>query len=541
MTSPSIVILTEPANCQLVDSQLLLEAMLQAQQLAREGVPVTDAYCDNPAAAAEFIDAYAKAYPGLELKSTELPSPEQLYSLLASGQLAPLPRSDGANLAGAPLLNPLIVLSLGKPDGLLQALQGIRGMGDRINVIEIAPDTDEHKAPISVATAVAGHAVADMHWSVENASISHQHGEQNVLPAADEANSGPYKLDSVEFNLDYIQAEAGKYENHHGSPVTGIVNGTLVSATGGSGLEPPAHTDAVPTGSASGNSLATPPDPMAPSLAPAPPPPAANASEPAVLLAAGSSQAPERPIDATDATLTPAAQDLEKACAPEFRPDGSVADPHAAAPAEGAPNSQAGQSGADQSRADQSATDQNNADESKAEQNQAEDSPAHHSPADTARASEKTGDTGSTLEAAVPDPQTAGLKDQDSADRKSSFSEPGADVAYAPTGTFTPEHDVPYPLPAAAAPEVDALRGVLHMSLADEVVDLEAILSHHADRIQATETFDPLMLRPLGPNGHEWHDVHGTPPQNMDLGHPDLSGADNHQDKTAIAVHDLEH
>jgi hypothetical protein len=75
MTSPSVVILTEPANCALADGQLLLQAVLQAQELSREGLPVSQAFCDNPAAAASFIEAYTNAFAGLQLQSPDLPLP----------------------------------------------------------------------------------------------------------------------------------------------------------------------------------------------------------------------------------------------------------------------------------------------------------------------------------------------------------------------------------------------------------------------------------------------------------------------------------
>ena len=417
MASPSIVILTEPANCQLVDSQLLLEALLQAQQLSREGVPVAQTYCDNPAAAAEFMDAYAKAYPGLELKSTDLPPPDQLNSMLASGQLAPLPTPDGTNPAGAPMLNPLLVLSLGKPDGLLQALQGLRSVRNSINVIEIAPDTEARKVPISVAAAVAAHALADTSWSVETTSASSRHGEEDTLPAADEGANAPLRLDSVEFNLDYIQADSGNGQSHRSLSATGPVNSAPGSAAGGSDAESPAHADTVAAGSVSGMSLAAQPELTAPSTAPASQLSAASAPDPAVLAASGS-QSQDAHADATDATLAPVAPGPEETRDPAVvPPDGTDADPHTAKPAEGAPDGPADQSHTDQGKAGQS-----QADQSSAEPTQASDK----------------GDPVSGPESSGADPKATGPDDQDTGQGGSSFDEPGADVVYAPTGGFTP-------------------------------------------------------------------------------------------------------
>jgi hypothetical protein len=527
MASPSIVILTEPANCQLVDGQLLLEALVQAQQLSREGVPVSQTYCDNPTAAAEFMDAYAKAYPGLEPELIDLPPPDQLYSMIASGRLAPLPTPDGANPAGAPMLNPLVVLSLGKPDGLLQALQGLRPVQNNINVIEIAPDTEARKVPISVAAAVAGHALGDTPWSIETTPATPRHGEEDTLSVSDGGANAPLSLDSVELNLDSIHVDSGKGEAHHGSLATGIVNTAPVDAAAGSGAEPPAHADAVVAGGVSGMSLAVQPDPAAPTTAPASQPSAASASGPAVL-AAGSSEAMDGRADATDAVLDPSARDLQEDRDAAVRPDGAVADSNTAEPAEGAP---AG-------RTDQSPADQNEADRAEADQGQADQSQAEAAPA-----SDKAADPALGPDSSAADPKTTESDDRDPGHGKSCFDGPGEDVVYAPTGVFTPGHDLSYPLPAAAAHEGDSLGGVLYMSMADEVVDLEAVFAHQpADLPESTEPFDPLLARPPGPDSHDCHDIYSTPPQDTDLAHVDLPGVDQdgHQDTPAIPVHDLD-
>ena len=78
MSNPSVVILTEPARCGLADVDTLVQAVLQVQQLNQAGVAAAQAFCDHPAAALKFMEAYTKAYPELQLHSGDLPPPATL-------------------------------------------------------------------------------------------------------------------------------------------------------------------------------------------------------------------------------------------------------------------------------------------------------------------------------------------------------------------------------------------------------------------------------------------------------------------------------
>jgi hypothetical protein len=185
MTSPAVVILTEPTHCELADADTLVQALLQAQQLSQAGVPVSQAFCDHPAEAMKFIDAYAKAYPELQLQSSDLPVPEHLYSMLADGRLnalqAPDSRPDATKLEDASRLQPLFVLSLGAPEILMQALRDKGFANKDIQVVEIAPVENLDSDRLSVSEAVAVRTVAGPSWLAERTAESRAE-DQELLP-----------------------------------------------------------------------------------------------------------------------------------------------------------------------------------------------------------------------------------------------------------------------------------------------------------------------------------------------------------------------
>jgi hypothetical protein len=167
MTNPAVVILTDPARCQLAGAETLMQALLQVQQLSNAGVPASQAFCDHPTAAMEFIEAYSKAYPALQLQTSDLPLPQHLYSLVADGRLNPLPpaiTAETAKLEQAGQHYPLYVLSLGAPEALMQALQHNNLAKSSIRVLEIAPIEQERAEPVSVAEAVAAAPLARSSW-----------------------------------------------------------------------------------------------------------------------------------------------------------------------------------------------------------------------------------------------------------------------------------------------------------------------------------------------------------------------------------------
>jgi hypothetical protein len=65
MSNRAVVILTEPERCELTEPDMLMQAILEIQQLNKSGIAASQTFCDHPADAIKFIEAYAKAYPEL--------------------------------------------------------------------------------------------------------------------------------------------------------------------------------------------------------------------------------------------------------------------------------------------------------------------------------------------------------------------------------------------------------------------------------------------------------------------------------------------
>jgi hypothetical protein len=210
MTSPAVVILTDPAQCQLADADVLLKALLQVQQLSNAGVPASQAFCDHPAAAQEFVDAYSKVYPELQQQSSDLPLPEHLHSMVADGRFGPLPApntGEPTKPGESAQLYPLYVLSLGAPESLMQALQHNPLAKSNIRVLEIAPIEQPAAESVPVAEAVAPDpAAARSSWLADSPSAL-QKDDEEALSAEALPAGGSVKLDSVEVDLDHIQAD----------------------------------------------------------------------------------------------------------------------------------------------------------------------------------------------------------------------------------------------------------------------------------------------------------------------------------------------
>jgi hypothetical protein len=518
MTSPSLVILTEPANCALADGQLLLQAVLQAQQLSREGVPVSQAFCDNPAAAESFVEAYTNAFAGLQLQFPDLPLPEQLYTLMADGRLAPLPGlvPDGSPMPdGAATPQPLVVLSMGSPDALMQALQSNRFAKRNINVVEIAPVEQAGTASVTLAAAVAAHALAGASWSPD-ASPSSRFGddEDEVLASSDGSANAPLKLDSAEYNLNFIETRYERDQAQRSESAAAIVEAAAdVSAAGGrsaaAGETRSVHADDRVADSSNAASPASQPDPGLGSETRNPA--VTAATTPAALEPAAAAPGSPEPVVVSDPTPTPVGTDAEEGtpadpplgAEPVIEPPSSAGGPETANPTPIGSGADAGVPDAEQT-------------------------------------SELPG------EIAAPSASGAAVADttepvEDPADDGSSFSDPGEDVVYPPTGSFTSDDDLPYPLPLAAASEADGLGAILRMSLAGEIVDFEA-MSYSADHAMLTaEPFDPILMRAGGPDGLEHQDFHGSP-EHADAGHREkpMPQQDTHQDETVTPVHDLD-
>ena len=503
MTRPSVVILTEPANCELADGQLLLQALVQAQELSAEGVPVSQAFCDNPAAAQSFIDAYASAYPELRLQSPDLPLPEQLYSMMVDGRLAPLPNldlaPDGTRPDSADKSHPLVVLSLGAPDALMEALPGNRFANGRMNVIEIAPRDQSQSASIPVAAAVGARAIAESSLSPDTSTSSAFPDNEQGAPLEVSSNA-LLELDSAELSLGDIQIDQNRGQAQRDQPATAILDTAPVISAAGTSATHRVHAEA-PVGD-SGNAM----EPEAQTT---------PAHAPTILTAAGTevtgvSPAAVEPIVVSDDAETSPAEGV----APLNPPPGT--DPETPPQSSGggaeSPGSTSMESGSGESL------------------------PA------AAQVSDDPGETAASLATSTADPDTTDLDEDDLAHGGSSFDGDN-DVLYPPTGSLTSDEDVFYPLPLAAAPGPDDLSGILCRSMADDIVDLEAISSAGADyAVMTTEPFDPILTGAGGPDALGQHDFHGPLPQSPDL--PRLDQAtpdhDNHQDETITPVHDLD-
>jgi hypothetical protein len=535
MTSPSVVILTEPANCELADGQLLLQALVEAQELSSEGVPVSQAFCDNPAAAQGFIDAYARAYPELQLQSPDLPLPEQLYSMMVDGRLAPLPdlnlAPDGTKLESADKLSPLIVLSLGAPDGLMEGLRGNRSVNGTINVVEIAPVDQSQNTSVSVAAAGGIRAIADSSLSPDTSASSASHEVGEVAPTEALANE-LLELDNGESGLSGIQFEDEQAQRnqpeaaivdtapvipaadpsstqrvHADAPVGDSGNATSPASQPGPGLEPEAHSTVAPA------LVVMTPAPEPTVLTPVDP-------EPTILTLAdpeltGMTPAAAEPIVAADGSSNQAETSPAEGVAPLNPSPGTGPETQPQSPGGGAgsPSSTPMGSGP------------------------GEDLP------DAAQVSDDLGETAASLATSAADPDTIGPDEDDPAHDGSSFSDPGEDVLYPPTGSFISDDDVVYPALLAAAPDSDPFSAILRMSMADDIVDLEAISSAGADHAaMTTEPFDPILMRAGAPDGLSEHDFDGSPPQHADMGHVDRTTPDhdNQQDETITPVHDLD-
>jgi hypothetical protein len=544
MAAPAVVILTEPANCEHVDPQVLLQAVLQTQQLSREGVPVSQAFCDNPAAAAEFMDAYAKAYSELEPRSRDLPPPEQLYTMIADGRLAPLlglnTAPDGIKLEAAAMLQPLLVLSLGKPDALMQALQSQQSVRNSVKVIEIAPDTEEHSAPVSVAAAVAGHTIGATTWNA--VTTSSQSRQDDAFSVSEEGTNASLKLETVESNLDHVESSADVVQVYHRIPAVGIVGTTPVSPADDTGAAPAAHAGGLTTGGGGDTSLVPQSDQHGPSTASVPGPTAAPAPESIVAPAPEPTAAPETRASVPDDTSPNAVQGGANAAA-DVPKDSSrnAADPHAPGTGDSGPDDTPPDA-VQGANASAEAPDGSNRNATDPNAPGTGDSASDDTSLNGVQSSHEPAENAADADRGPADPNLTDPHLEDLADGRPSFNDPDEDVVYPPTGTLTSEDDMSYPLPAAATPEADVFGHVLRMSMADDIVDLEAMSLSGAVDASATEPFDPTLTRPAEPDDHGGHDIYSPVPQDADLGHFDLLSLDQdtHQDKTITPVNDLD-
>jgi len=501
MTNRTVVILTEPARCQLADADALVQAVLQAQQLNQAGLGASQAFCDHPAAAMRFIEAYARAYPELQLRSSDLPPPEHLYSIVADGRVMPLPgpaAPDSARPGDAGQLYPLYVLSLGAPDTLMRALEHNRFARSDIQVVEIARPESPTADPMSVAEAVAHEPLSRASWRAE-ASAEPGWDRGDALPMEALSSNDPLKLASVEVDLDHIQVDRRGDQKVDFDPSTAEAlaavappasvavadsgGGSKASAIGTSGSSTTTSDAAAkPAPEAAPGSVALSPPALEPGGG-SPSPSAATATAPGD----GEERSPEAD-PGLDPAEDPAAD--EPGGTPPADPDGT-----ATAPGDGeeeSPEEEAG--GADALE-------------------------------NSAAAADATGDGASTTSVAASGDEPPRIA--------ASFGGPGEDVRYPPNCSFAMDDDVTYAAPADLGMFEDFFSGFGE----SEAVDLETMLARLSDAAGASAApvhdLDLRLRRGIDANP----EPDGSRPPEPDGPLPDQEGAEHQR---SPAIHDLD-
>jgi hypothetical protein len=473
MTSRAVIILTEPEQCELAGPDVLVQAMLEVQQLSKAGLAGSQAFCDHPAAAMKFIEAYTKAYPELQLRSSDLPPPEQLYSIVADGRVMPLraPATlEGAKPGEASQLYPLYVLSLGAPDALMRALQHNSFAKSDIQLVEIAPVEGSEAGSVSVADAVAHDRRSS--WRAET-SAEREPEDDDTFASEERVASDSLKLDSVEVDLDRIQIDRRNGQEDHpdrasNEPAQAVVvmpsasalpadpdGGTPISSTGTTGniasdlstLTAPVSAAALDPG---GTSPSLPPGGTSPSVGQAGVLPDTSAIAPTgdAGIPAEPAEEGETPAEASGGGESPASGEIDAPQDPaEVETDPGDVGRH------GTPDIAAGP------------------------------------------------DNVPTAPEEASEPETRAHDEMASRTEIQSFGDLGGDIAYPPNASFALAGDVNYPLPPGAG-----LGGLLEdffdRSGDGDVVDLEAILGGLSEPLGATtaalEEFDARLMAARG-------------------------------------------
>lgn len=209
MSNPAIVLMTDPSRCNLGDVHYLVQALLEMQQMGQHAIP--QAFCDHPEAAKDFIDAYAHAYPQLVLEDREIPTPDDLQSLISSGQIGalgrppePMPTGDlppSAETSGANVF-PIVVLTLGGSQVLLDALQQSPTMRDSIRLIDVGPERADPLS-LSIANAVAIRGLDGE--PLQHARSGMDRLELDDIPGAWKADSTSLALPDDQMSLEVVE------------------------------------------------------------------------------------------------------------------------------------------------------------------------------------------------------------------------------------------------------------------------------------------------------------------------------------------------
>jgi len=209
MSNPAIVLMTDPSRCNLGDVQYLVQALLEMQQMGQHAIP--QAFCDHPEAAGAFIDAYAHAYPQLVLEDREIPTPDHLHSLISTGQIGGLGRP--AELAPSRDLQPpaepngtnglpIVMLTLGSSQALLDALQQAPAIRESIRLIDVGQERAD-ALPLAIADAVATRGLDGEPWEHERSRT--ERPELDEIPGASKADFASLALHDDQMSLDVVE------------------------------------------------------------------------------------------------------------------------------------------------------------------------------------------------------------------------------------------------------------------------------------------------------------------------------------------------
>jgi hypothetical protein len=530
MSNPSVVILTEPARCGLADVDTLVQAVLQVQQLKHAGVAAAEAFCDHPAAALKFIEAYTKAYPELQLRSGDLPPPEALFSIVADGRVRPLqaPAPDSAKIGEAGQLYPLYILSLGAPDALMRALQRNNFAQRDIQVVEIAPVESADAAAVSVAEAVAHEPTLHASWRPEAAAEA-ERGDDGLVASEELAPSDPVKLASVEINLDHIKVDQKDDDKNHVASDVGFdqpaialpapVTGTSGDANGG------------PLGAGSGATFGG-----AAPAASASPTDLLGTVAPAPAAAAPTSTAP---LPSAPAAAPPGGEDVgsgapsDGAIASPTEPSGDLAPADDAAAAADGAGTASPEGTAEPTPEDAAADGAGTA---------SPEGTAEPTPEDAAAPSASAGESGGEPAGApASESESTACAKEGGAGAGHGFDASGGDVLYPPNGSFGAGADVAYPM-AASGPAAPVFEVLFGGSGDCDVVDIEALCC--ALPAPAPEALDLDLVRAPGSGQAGAAEMGGPSPQ-TDAGaspYPDAppEGEDDPCHDRLPAAHDLD-
>jgi hypothetical protein len=219
------------------------------QQMGEHAIP--QAFCDHPEAAGDFVDAYTSAYPQLVLEDRGIPTPDHLHSLINSGQIGPIGRAPELALAedlqppagpnGANAL-PIVMLTLGSSQALLDALQQAPAIRESIRLIDVGPERTDTLS-VTIADAVAVHGLDGEPSQQERAEMDRL--ELDEISGTSKAGLTPLALHDDQMSLDVVEtAEVSSSEpsayDHGGEHAPGPFEPSATPQPSPAAVAPPA-------------------------------------------------------------------------------------------------------------------------------------------------------------------------------------------------------------------------------------------------------------------------------------------------------------